>query len=85
MTPRRLPLRPDSLPLHLRPAARVQAAPVALSRKALAITMHVTGLALFGIVVVWPVVSPIASGELAQEFRPALQALAGWVRSYDAP
>ena len=35
-------------------------------------------LALFGLAVVWPVVSPVASGELAREFEPVLQALAAW-------
>lgn len=43
--------------------------------------MHAACLVLFALVVVWPVASPIASGEVAREFQPVLQALAaqgGW-------
>jgi hypothetical protein len=43
-----------------------------------ALAMHLTCLALFGLFVVWPVVAPIASGELAREFQPVLETLVAW-------
>lgn len=85
MTPRRLPLRPGNSASHALPAwAPFQAAPAGWTRKALALSMHCSCLALFGLLVVWPVLSPIASGELAREFEPVLEALAAlapWERS----
>jgi hypothetical protein len=82
MTPRRLPLRPDTIasqyPFPV--PARLQAAPAGWTRKTLAIAMHITCLGLFGLTVVWPVASPIASGELAREFKPVLEVLAAWTR-----
>lgn len=71
MTPRRLPLRPDTFASH-------HAAPVGLARKTFALALHMTCLGLFGLFVVWPVASPLSSGELAREFKPVLQALATW-------
>ena len=77
MMPRRLPLDPRSVPLH-RALPAVAPAPVAWPRKATALAMHLSGLTLFALTVVWPVVSPIASGELGREFRPMLHALVAW-------
>lgn len=50
-----------------------------------ALVMHATCLALFGLFVVWPVVAPIASGELAREFQPVLETLAAWSPWESAP
>jgi hypothetical protein len=77
MMPRRLPLRPDRLPTDAARAftPHLQADSVGWARKTLAIAIHMTCLALFGLTVVWPVASPLASGELAREFAPVLQAL----------
>jgi hypothetical protein len=36
-------------------------------------------LALFWLLVVWPVTGPIASGELVREFGPLVRVLAAWV------
>lgn len=58
--------------------ARAQAAPVGWTRKTFALAMHLTCLGLFGWMVVWPVASPIARGELAREFKPVLEALGSW-------
>ncbi|WP_222622803.1 hypothetical protein [Ramlibacter cellulosilyticus] len=49
-------------------------------QKTFAIATHVTCLGLFGLVVVWPIASPLASGELAREFAPVLELLVAWVR-----
>ena len=80
MIPRRIALRPDMLTsegaLPCWPPA--QSARVGWTRKAAAVAMHLACLALFGLIVVWPVASPIASGELGREFQPVLQALAAW-------
>jgi len=75
MMPRRLPLSPDTFSFD---AALPPAPPAAVGwmRKAMAMAMHVACLALFGLMVVWPLASPIASGELAREFKPVLDALA---------
>ena len=75
MMPRRLPLSPDTLSFA---AALPPPAPAAVgwTRKAAAMAMHIACLALFGLIVVWPLASPIASGELAREFKPVLDALA---------
>ena len=82
MMPRRLPLRPDTIasqcPFPV--PARVQVAPVGWTRKTFAMAMHISCLGLFGLIVVWPLASPIASGELAREFKPVLEVLAAWVR-----
>ena len=77
MTPRRLPLRPDTFVSHraLPAAAPVRVAPVGWARKTFALALHMTCLGLFGLFVVWPVASPLSSGELAREFKPVLQAL----------
>jgi len=88
MTPRRLPLRllhtlPSDRPLAHR--VPVELAPVGWTRKTLAVATHFTCLAFFGLLVVWPVASPIASGELAREFKPVLQALATWVSAVPLP
>ena len=80
MMPRRLPLRPDTVtflrPLPSDGPARV--APVGWTRKTFAIAVHMACLGLFGLIVVWPVASPIARGELAREFKPVLEALGSW-------
>lgn len=57
-----------------------RAAPVGWTRKTLALAMHLACLGLFGLMVVWPVASPIARGELAREFKPLLEALESWAR-----
>ena len=79
MLPRRLPLRPDSVtflrPLPPDPPAQVAA--VGWTRKTLALAMHLACLGLFGLIVVWPVASPLARDELAREFKPLLDALVG--------
>ena len=79
MMPRRLPLHPHAVRSSCTSPWKAPAPAVAARwpRKAMAIALHTTCLGLFGILVVWPVVSPIASGELAREFRPLLEALAG--------
>jgi hypothetical protein len=56
----------------------VEAVDVSWRRKTFALALHMTCLGLFGVLVVWPVVSPIASGELAREFEPLLRAWASW-------
>ena len=80
MIARRLPLSPDTLASHhtLSLWAPSPAAPAGWTRKVAALVLHLTCLALFGLFVVWPVVSPIASGELEREFKPVLEALAAW-------
>jgi hypothetical protein len=85
MTPRRLPLRPDTLAARSlapapAPARAASAASAGWARKAFAITVHMACLGLFWLVVVVPVASPIASGELAREFKPVLRALEDWSR-----
>jgi hypothetical protein len=78
MTPRRLPLRPDTM-TFLRPVADPAPAPVSTvgwTRKTLAIAMHMACLGLFVLTVVLPLASAISRGELQREFKPALQALA---------
>lgn len=78
MMPRRLPLRPEDF---VSPRAVPLALPsVSWTRKTFALTLHVGCLGLFGLLVVWPVASPLASGELAREFKPVLEALAAWSR-----
>lgn len=81
MIARRLSLRPDTSASHRLPppAWRVQAADAGWGRKTLAVAMHFICLGLFGLIVVWPVASPLASGQLAREFKPELEALATWV------
>ncbi|HEX2543393.1 MAG TPA: hypothetical protein VHL79_00850 [Ramlibacter sp.] len=76
MTPRRLPL--DAQTLRLRPPALLTprpAAPVGFTRKTFALAMHFGCLGLFGLTVVWPVIGPIASGEVARDLQ-LLQAVA---------
>ena len=87
MTPRRLPLSPETLASHhaLSFWAPAQAAPAGWTRKMTALVMHLTCLALFGLFVVWPVVGPIASGELTREFQPVLATLAAWSPRESAP
>ena len=79
MLPRRLPLRPATITVLGRApsAAPVQVAGVSWTRKTLALAMHMACLGLFGLIVVWPVASPLARGELAREFKPVLEVLAG--------
>lgn len=79
MMPRRISLRPDTTASPCTTPWRAPARATAASwpRKAVAVALHTTCLGLFGILVVWPVVSPLASGELAREFKPVLDALAG--------
>ena len=81
MTPRRLPLRPDTI--VLRPSLDARNVAPALpsagwTRKTFALTLHLAGLGLFGLTVVWPLVGPIASGEAAREFAPLLVAWDAW-------
>jgi hypothetical protein len=64
------------LPCH----PRMRVASVAWTRKTFALAIHMTCLGLFGLTVVWPVASPMASGELAREFKPVLEALAALAR-----
>jgi hypothetical protein len=82
MLPRRLPLRPDTITFLGREpsAAPLQLAGVGWTRKTLALAMHMACLGLFGLIVVWPVASPLARGELAREFQPVLEVLAGLAR-----
>jgi hypothetical protein len=78
MTPRRLALDPNAIV----PPALVNARPRAaagLRRKALALAMHMACLGLFVASVVWPVVGPAASGELAREFGPLQEAFAAFI------
>ena len=77
MTPRSLPLPSDTIAFQPQ-FLSANASSVGWTRKTLALSMHMTCLALFGALVVWPVVSPIASGELASEFKPWLQLWDGW-------
>jgi hypothetical protein len=70
--------RPDPIAFHPQ-FLSIHAADVGWTRKTFALGMHLACLALFGVLVVWPVVEPIASGELAREFKPLLQAWAGWM------
>jgi hypothetical protein len=79
MIARRLSLSPDTLAAHRAlPRWEPPSAQAGWTRKLTALFMHCTCLALFGLFVVWPVVGPIASGELAREFQPVLEALAAW-------
>lgn len=48
------------------------------TRKTLALLTHLGCLALFWFLVVWPVVSPVARGELAREFEPVRKAWSDW-------
>jgi hypothetical protein len=80
MTPRRLPFCPDTAMIYRSLPHPAQATTVGWTRKTFAIAMHMSCLALFGLTVVWPVASPMASGELAREFAPVLQALAELLR-----
>ena len=82
MTPCRLPLRPDTPTSHRTSPSlgRGPSGAAGWTRKAFAIALHLSCLALFGLTVVWPVASPLASGELAREFKPVLEALANWSR-----
>lgn len=76
-----LPPAETAAPLFVSPwKAPVPPATAGWRRKAAAAVLHVTCLALFGFLVVWPVASPIARGELAREFRPVVDVLAaqGW-------
>lgn len=82
MMPRSLSL-PHDVVASYRPAptdARARRSAAGWRRKAFAMALHMACLGLFGATVVWPVVSPVARGELAREFKPALEALAAWVR-----
>jgi hypothetical protein len=80
MTPRRLPLSPDTIYFHqpLHPTIAARMASVGWTRKLFALALHMACLALFGLFVVWPVAAPIARGELEREFRPVLQAWSAW-------
>jgi hypothetical protein len=80
MIARRLPLDPDTL--RQRPQAVLMArpaAPVGWTRKTFALAMHLACLALFWVTVVWPVASPVGSGELAREFQVVRETSAAWV------
>ncbi|MCG2594378.1 hypothetical protein LZ009_16500 [Ramlibacter sp. XY19] len=81
MQPRRRPLPADSLDS---PVPRWKAAPppAGRTRKGMAMVLHLSCLALFGLTVVLPVASPLARGELAREFKPVFEALAAspWLR-----
>jgi thiosulfate reductase cytochrome b subunit len=77
MTPRRLPL-PREL-IAVRPSIRSEmdsdVGSPGFMRKAWALTMHLACLWLFWLFCVSPLVSSIASGELAREFAPVLEAV----------
>lgn len=80
MIARRLPLDPEIA--RSRPEALVVARPAAdagWTRKTFALALHLACLALFWLTVVWPVVSPLGSGELAREFQPVREAGAAWI------
>lgn len=80
MIARRLPLDPETL--RLRPEAVLVARPTASvgwTRKTFALAMHLVCLAVFWMTVVWPVVSPVGSGELAREFALVRETSAAWV------
>ncbi len=49
------------------------------TRKTFALALHASCLVLFWALVVSPVVTPILTGELQREFKPLLQAWAGWL------
>lgn len=86
MTPRRLLLDPDTLAL-LRPdgaEALTPIAPVGWLRKSFAVALHAVCLSLFGLLVVWPVVAPIA-GELPGSLRPVLASWSEWAWEGSAP
>ena len=71
MTPRRLRQDPQTLP-H-RPQALVVARPApppGWTRKTCAMVLHLACLGLFGLSVVWPVVGPLASGQVARDHPP---------------
>jgi hypothetical protein len=77
MTPHRLAPRPDDLS-HPPARSAAPACAVGWTRKTFALTMHAACLALFWLLVVRPVVTPIASGELQREFAPVLRAWTAW-------
>jgi hypothetical protein len=76
MTPRRLRLSDDTASFGPHAPAFCRGDAPGLTRKTMALGMHLTCLGLFGLLVVWPVARPIATGELAREFKPMLQELA---------
>lgn len=81
MSPRSFPLTSDLVTYANAPAdARARRSLAGWRRKTFAMTLHAGGLGLFGVTVVWPVLSPIARGELARDFAPLLAALAAWLR-----
>lgn len=81
MSPRSIPFTSDLAAHHLPPAdARALRSMAGWRRKAFAMTLHAGGLGLFGMTVVWPVLGPIARGELARDFAPVLAAWAAWLR-----
>jgi len=85
MIPRRISLTAAEIHLHVAPAWRPPARTPSAGvwRKACAVAMHLLFLGLFWLLVVSPVVSSIAKGDLAREFKPVLDGLAaqGWLTS----
>lgn len=81
MSPRSISLTSDLPSYVTSPAdARARRSRAGWRRKTFAMTLHMGGLGLFGVAVIWPVVGPIVRGELARDFAPVLQLLAAWLR-----
>ncbi|HVE55155.1 MAG TPA: hypothetical protein VNB23_17375 [Ramlibacter sp.] len=81
MTPCRLSLDADSL---CEPQAWIvprNARAPGWTRKTFALGLHAASLALFGLTVVWPVVGPLASGEMARDFGLLQSALEEWLKA----
>jgi uncharacterized BrkB/YihY/UPF0761 family membrane protein len=79
MTPRCFSIDPDAL--HLPPPAWIvrPAARPGWTRKTFALGLHLACLGVFGLTVVWPVVGPVASGELARELAMLQEAAQAWI------
>jgi hypothetical protein len=80
MTPRRLPLPLDPVSIQRVSRSEVETgvSSVGFLRTLFALALHAGGLALFYTIVVMPVASPVATGELAREFKPLVDALIAW-------
>lgn len=56
------------------------ATPPGWTRKTCAMVLHLACLGLFGLSVVWPVVGPLASGQVARDFALLHQAGTAWAK-----
>ena len=70
-------LRHKSAAPVFQPDARRRGAPAGLIQKGFALVAHVACLGLFVVGVVMPLAEAVDNGELAREFKPLLEAVAG--------